>query len=101
MNTIHGGYASGGDTMVAKRKHAHKAEMVTIEAYNLGYLDQPNTVYIVKDVERLLFPYDDMLIIKETIPNVLTIEYWSTHLMDVIFLSTLRSMGYEEWKLKG
>lgn len=101
VDTIHGEFASRGDTMAAKRKHAREAEVATVKMSNPKCLDKPNIMLTKHDAEGLHFSHDDALIVKFTIARsfvkIILIDIESS--VDISFLFILKLMKFEEEKI--
>lgn len=67
VSLIHRGFASGGETMAARRRHLKKVEVAAIGTTDPRFVDHFDIVFTNHDVEGLHFLQDDAFIVKLTI----------------------------------
>ncbi|GFY87150.1 hypothetical protein Acr_05g0007890 [Actinidia rufa] len=98
IQTIHGGFGSGGCSTSSRKKHARSAfRSVEEEVYNLSSPcvgDQPPITFSSDDLRGLHLPHDDALVISAIIANfnVQRILIDSGSSADILFISAFEKM---------
>ncbi|GFZ18321.1 hypothetical protein Acr_27g0000600 [Actinidia rufa] len=98
IQTIHGGFGSGGCSTSSRKKHARTAfRSVEEEVYNLSSPcvgDQPPITFSSDDLRGLHLPHDDALVISAVIANfnVQRILIDSGSSADILFISAFEKM---------
>lgn len=59
VNTIHGRFASGRDTMAARRKHIQEVDVAVVKMSDPIYLDHLVFLFTKHDAEGPHFPHDN------------------------------------------
>ncbi|GFZ08777.1 hypothetical protein Acr_20g0005850 [Actinidia rufa] len=98
IQTIHGGFGSGGCSTSSRKKHARSAfRSVEEEVYNLSSPcvgDQPPITFSSDDLRGLHLPHDDALVVSAVIANfnVQRILIDSGNSADILFISVFEKM---------
>ncbi|GFS42516.1 hypothetical protein Acr_00g0080270 [Actinidia rufa] len=98
IQTIHGGFGSGGCSTSSRKKHARSAfRSVEEKVYNLSSPcvgDQPPITFSSDDLRGLHLPHDDALVISAVIANfnVQRILIDSGSSADILFISAFEKM---------
>ncbi|GFY80996.1 hypothetical protein Acr_01g0008050 [Actinidia rufa] len=98
IQTIHGGFGSGGCSTSSRKRHARSAfRSVEEEVYNLSSPcvgDQPPITFSSDDLRGLHLPHDDALVISAVIANfnVQRILIDSGSSADILFISAFEKM---------
>lgn len=64
LNCIHRGMASGGEMMVANKRHMQLAEVLSLSTTNYKKLGIPPILFSKEDRPGLHFPHDNALVIR-------------------------------------
>ncbi|GFY85849.1 hypothetical protein Acr_04g0005870 [Actinidia rufa] len=105
IQTIHGGFGSGGCSTSSRKRHARSAfRSVEEEVYNLSspcVSDQPPITFSSDDLRGLHLPHDDALVVSAVIANfnVQRILIDSGSSADILFISAFEKMKIELDKL--
>ncbi|GFZ19296.1 hypothetical protein Acr_28g0000010, partial [Actinidia rufa] len=100
IQTIHGGFGSGGCSTSSRKKHARSAfRSIEEEVYNLFSPcvgDQPPITFGSDDLRGLHLPHDDALVISAVIANfnVQRILIDSGSSADILFISAFEKMKF-------
>ncbi|GFS37316.1 hypothetical protein Acr_00g0051350 [Actinidia rufa] len=105
IQTIHGGFGSGGCSTLSKKKHARSAlRLAEEEIYNLSSLsvgDQTPITVSNDDLRGLHLPHDDALVVSAVIANFnvqrILIDNGSS--ADILFISAFERMKIGQDKL--
>ncbi|GFZ11327.1 hypothetical protein Acr_22g0007250 [Actinidia rufa] len=98
IQTIHGGFGSGGCSTSSRKKHARSAfRSIEEEVYNLSSpcaSDQPPITFSSDDLRGLHLPHDDALVVSAVIANfnVQRILIDSGSSADILFISAFEKM---------
>ncbi|GFS38726.1 hypothetical protein Acr_00g0059080 [Actinidia rufa] len=98
IQTIHGGFRSGGCSTSSRKKHARSAfRSIEEEVYNLSSpcaSDQPPITFSSDDLRGLHLPHDDALVVSAVIANfnVQRILIDSGSSADILFVSAFEKM---------
>ncbi|GFY84700.1 hypothetical protein Acr_03g0014740 [Actinidia rufa] len=98
IQTIHGGFGSGGCSTSSRKKHARSAfRSIEEEVYNLSSpcaSDQPPITFSSNDLRGLHLPHDDALVVSAVIANfnVQRILIDSGSSADILFVSAFEKM---------
>ncbi|GFS44989.1 hypothetical protein Acr_00g0093430 [Actinidia rufa] len=98
IQTIHGGFGSGGCSTSSRKRHARSAfRLAEEEIYNLSspYVgDQTPITFSNDDLRGLHLPHDDALVVSAVIANFnvqrILIDNWSS--ADILFISAFERM---------
>ncbi|GFY93182.1 hypothetical protein Acr_08g0015780 [Actinidia rufa] len=105
IQTIHGGFGSGGCSTSSRKRHAKSAfRLAEEEIYNLSSPcvgDQPPITFSNDDLRGLHLPHDDALVVSAVIANfnVQRILIDSGSSADILFISAFEKMKIELDKL--
>ncbi|GFZ14708.1 hypothetical protein Acr_24g0008980 [Actinidia rufa] len=98
IQTIHGGFGSGGCSTSSRKRHARSAfRSIEEEVYNLSSpcaSDQPPITFSSDDLRGLHLPHDDALVVSAVIANfnVQRILIDSGSSADILFISAFEKM---------